>query len=79
MSEGKLTWNGYVVGSTGYWLLSNEKKIVPIGTTRFLAGKIMYAFLFFPRRKRFSKSWDIWWKPVENCEWTDLEKWRATL
>lgn len=77
MSDVKIMWREYEVGDgIGCWLLSHE--IVPKGTVRFLAGKLMYAYQVYPRR-RFRKIHGTWWTPIENNDYDEMRKWRASL
>lgn len=74
----KITWNEYEVGTgIGCWLKSSE--VVPLGTVRFLAGKLMYAYARHRVHSFFGKKYDTWWTPIENNNYDELHKWRALL
>lgn len=77
--ETKITWREYEVGDgIGCWLRSPE--VVPLGTVRFLAGKLMYAYLTYPRTNWwFGQTTGTWWTPTENNSYEEMRKWKATL
>lgn len=61
-------------GGMGSWAESIEGNNLPIGTTRYIKGIVMYLYSAYPIKWSFKNEYN--WVPIDKTfKWSDLEEW----